>query len=265
MSTPIRDWELERYLQGELDAVGQERVRQAIATDATVSARLAELEASNRAVLQSHPAAAVAAAISARRRTAEARAAAPRPARARRSLLLLAPALVGAAVLVALVRPTHEVVIDAGQPPAADGGNRVKGAPELVMRCRRGADELEMKDGDAARAGDLIQLAYVPAGRVYGLILSIDGAGGVSLHYPESPEGTTRLEVGGATLPHAYELDTAPGFERFFFITGSQPVPVRAVLARARALARDPSHAAREPINLGAGFEESSMLVRKLP
>ena len=263
MTALVHEWELERYLVGELDPVTSERLRVALACDPALQARLAALEASHAAILAAHPPAEAAFAIVGRQRRGQAQSDRRRgPGRGRR-LLLVAPALASVAVLVVLLRPADEGVVPSTAPAVVDAGYRVKGGPELIVRCRRGDEDVEMREGDLAGAGDVVQLAYAPAGRAYGVILSIDGAGGVTLHAPEKIDGSTRLKTGGASLPHAYELDAAPGFERFVFVTANQPVSVGEILARAQVLARDPNRAARAPLGLPVGFAETSMLLRK--
>ena len=67
------------------------------------------------------------------------------------------------------------------------GGQRPLPAPALRLYRRvAGADQL-LRDGATARPGDLLQLAYAAGGETHGVILSIDGAGSVTLHFPRTP------------------------------------------------------------------------------
>lgn len=263
MSAPVRDFELERYLLGELDADATLRVRAAVTSDPDVAARLAALEASNTEILARQPASEVARAIEARRRAADARAAqtARRPTR---FLMILAPTVATAALVFSVVSRDAP---DGGKSAVIDTpfGDRAKGDPGLSVFLRRGADVQELKSGDPAHPGDVLQLSYTPAGRAYGIILSIDGASAVTLHYPEDPRASTQLSAGTSALPHSYELDAAPGFERFFFLASDRPIAVDDALAKARALARDRNSAEHEKLGLGAGVQEVSTIVRKAP
>jgi hypothetical protein len=65
-----------------------------------------------------------------------------------------------------------------------------------------------------------------------------------------------------ATLPHAYALDDAPGFERFFFITANEPIDVQHSLAAVRALAGR-ADSATAALELPAGFRQRSLYLRK--
>ncbi len=117
-----------------------------------------------------------------------------------------------------------------------------------------------------ARAKDLLQLGYVSAGKRFGIILSVDGRGVVTLHSPVGHRGDSRLAPGGLTfVPQAFELDDAPDFERFFFVTADVPIDVEAVLAAGYALGRDHDRARNGLLNLASFLSQSSFLVQKPP
>jgi hypothetical protein len=152
-------------------------------------------------------------------------------------------------------------------PGGRDETERVKGnGPRLaVARERPGLDAEPLGPGARARAGDVLQLSYLSAGRPYGVVLSIDGRGTVTRHWPESGDGAAPLEARGAVpLAHAYILDDAPGFERFFLVTGNTVFAVQVPLEAARRITS--SGAARTaPLGLPAGFEQATLLLEKLP
>jgi Domain of unknown function (DUF4384) len=134
------------------------------------------------------------------------------------------------------------------QHPAYKDGT-AKGDPALTLQRMRGDDVKRVTSGDAVRAGDRIQIYYRPNTATYGVILSIDGRGHVEQHFPARENGSTRLERGeggraSVMLSHSYELDDAPGFERFVFVTAARAIDLAAVRASADNLARD--HQRRE-------------------
>ncbi|MBN1961938.1 MAG: hypothetical protein JW841_13415 [Deltaproteobacteria bacterium] len=265
-NTHIRDWEIERYLLGELNNERQEYIHNLLATDCELQKRLADIEADNVAVLAKHPGTTFAAAIN--NRLQQKSEYLPKTKRSNLSkLLFLAPALAGAAVILFVWQPmnTDEVIIHNNTVTKVDPGNRVKGAPHLIIHRQENNEQFELINGDTAKAGDLLQLAYVPSDSTYGMIISMDGSGNVTLHFPENSTGNTALTKGGAALPHSYELDDAPLFERFIFITAKHPIPVGAILARAHALARNPQKASSASLELTKEFNETSLLIRKLP
>lgn len=151
--------------------------------------------------------------------------------------------------------------------PAAIRAARGPGATDgrLVIH-RKGTDHpIRLADGDGVHDADLVQVGYTAGKDVHGVILSIDGAGTVTLHSPESGDGSTALEHGHfAVLPHAYELDAAPGFERFFLVTSKAPLDVADVLDAAHRLASRPQAAQHLELDLPCAWQQSSVLLRKL-
>lgn len=153
----------------------------------------------------------------------------------RRTAWLAVPLLVTAAAgLVAVVVPRGAL-----PPPAAPEGIRVKGlAPRLVVHRRTPGGAEVLSPGATAHPGDLVQLGYVAAGRAYGVIVSLDGTGAVTRHWPARGEAAAPLESGREVLlPESFRLDAAPRFERFFLVTSDRPFDVATVLTSARALA----------------------------
>ena len=127
-----------------------------------------------------------------------------------------------------------------------------------------GTVKLLLKSGAKAKQGDLLQIAYISAGENFGVIFSIDGNGAVTLHYPEHKKQSTFLKKEKKVLlESAYELDDAPGFERFFFITSPAPINVDGVLKKAWELARDPNLAETANIELKQSFKQTSVLIEK--
>lgn len=143
---------------------------------------------------------------------------------------------------------------------------RSKGlAPSLQVYRRQGSSAELLGPETPLRAHDVLQLGYVAAGHAHGVLLSIDGAGQVTLHQPAEPQASTRLQgtQGERLLTTAYELDDAPDFERFFWIVADQPLPVDTLLARARALATDKDRAQRELLVLPARATQYTVSFRK--
>ena len=113
-----------------------------------------------------------------------------------------------------------------------------------------------------ARKGDRIQLGYFAGSAPQGVIVSLDGRGRVSLHFPLSLDSSPVLPGREASLPKAFELDDAPGFERFFFVTGEAVSP-GAVLSAARVLALRPDKSVA-PLALPTALWQSSFNVLKV-
>ena len=77
-------------------------------------------------------------------------------------------------------------------------------------------------------------MQYHAAGRQYGAILSVDGYGSVTQHFPARGDRARALDTTGlVSLEFAYELDDAPRWERFYFVTSTTAFELPGVLAAA--------------------------------
>jgi hypothetical protein len=261
----INEHFLERYLLGELPPDEAGEVERAAAADPRVRSAIEGLEASNRDILARYPAASFKARLLDRLKDAES------PVRSWNRWAAFAAA--GAALVLAAVLIVPRIRHLSSGPPFGAGGEQdlVKGAAAVdltrtqLLVYRKAGDMAELVgDGTEARAGALLQLAYVAASERYGTILSIDGGGGVTRHFPADEGGSTLLSLNKRVLlQSALELDDAPGFERFFLVTSAAPVDVGAVMAKAVELARDPAAAKRADLDLPAGLKQTSVLVLK--
>ncbi|MBM4353060.1 MAG: DUF4384 domain-containing protein [Deltaproteobacteria bacterium] len=282
MDRRIPDLRLEQYLLGELPPDQADEIAALEQSDPGVRARLEALRTSNESILRDYPPRVIAAQVS--RREAEG----PRRRPIGWMLPIAATAVVAASIIVWVARDvgperqgpgyrsgpqeTHgPKMVDPGtrlkgesllllhRVTAGDGGHEADSTPDSEDNPRALGVEL-LSDGDSASAGDVLQLEYVAAGAPYGMILSIDGRGTVTLHYPPAEGGDTTLAPGGAVpLPRSYELDDAPGFERFILVTSQAPVPVAEILEIARILGADPAR----PLPLRATLVQKSVLLRK--
>ncbi len=264
--TTLPDWLVERAARGEVPAASRRRIDQA--DPAELAARIERLREQDAAELRAHPVGPALADIE----RAVARERARRTTR-RRGAQAGFLALAGAVVVVVLVvgRSGGPRGAPQGEDPAASETSaaesettRVKGDLRLMVYRKAGERAERLADGAAVRAGDLLQLRYNGGGRRHGLIASIDGAGAVTLHFPDSPEAPTALGERTTDLPHAYALDDAPRFERFFFIAADQPIDVARTLSALRALAARPD-SERAALELPPRFRQFSLLLHKAP
>ena len=186
----VSDWLLERLKAGDLPPGVSAKVRSHLEASGSL-ARLDELEASDRSILAAHPPAEVAREIERRLALLES------TPKARVRLPLVVPGLaIGAMAAVASVL----VIIRPG--PGHGGGETssaetvtLKGLePHLVIyrKTASGADVLGASNPVHAR--DMLQVAYIGAGRRFGVIASVDSAGTVTLHLPEQPGAASPLE-----------------------------------------------------------------------
>jgi anti-sigma factor RsiW len=253
--------QLERYLLGELDPAATAAVEAALAQDPLLADQVAAMRSEDAAVRARYPAGLVVPGL-------RAQLAAPRRPLHQRPAAFAGLAV--AAVAACALLP--------GSLPSAPGGRApavVAAAPviedtvakgdldaKLLVYRQVGAAIEPLADGALAQAGDVLGLAYQAAGALHGVILSVDGRGAVTLHQPAHPEAGTALDrTGTINLSQGYQLDDAPAFERFVFVTGGAPIDVGAVLDAARAL--PPAAARAAPLELPPGLDQRSLLLRK--
>ena len=279
-SARLSDLQLEKIALGEaspaqpLDEAGQ--------------ARLQALRDSDAQILARYPAAQQAEQIAARVAKADA---AQAGHRTRRQPRLWLPVLASAASVLVVVVWTSRPRVNPGGGIGSLGGPDVdvitaKGGPVApsLRLYRQGAGQAEpLSDGALAQRGDLVQLAFVAGSARYGVLLSIDGRAGVTVHFPMGTDAGTapstalgnphsplspageRTEV---RLPQAFRLDDAPRFERFFFVTADEAhrdaLRLADIVERARRLAGDPAQAEHAELpELPAGLQQQSLRVRK--
>ena len=96
------------------------------------------------------------------------------------------------------------------------------------------------------------------------MILYIDGNGNVTLHFPDKENNPTSLDQDKKILLHnAIELDNAPGFERFFFITSSVEINAAEILKKAAILANNPDRVKKDNIDLPENVNQYSIIIIK--
>jgi len=244
-----------------LGEIGDHRKQRIVAEmgEESVRAAMLGLEESNREILQASPPEVVVKQILARAtRTGPIPIPFRRTAGPRRFLIpLAAAAAMALAVIVGLrvFQPTFPGV-------TIQDTTRVKGEPYLLI-YRDTADSPELVgEDDTLRESDRIQIKYVAAGDEYGAIVSVDGRGGVVLHYPADAGSAPRLDPREAVaLEHSYVLDDAPRFERFFFVTSDSEFSVASVMAAAAALAQ--GGADTRPLDLPPQMRQTWVLLKK--
>lgn len=219
---------VEKDALGELPLDLDPAIREHLQADPDRSARLAELRASDEEILAQYPPQETIARIQKRLRETGKGTGRRLALRFALAAVLVLVAAAGVLVLVALPEDPGETIL-------------VKGDPGLAIHRRTAGAPEPLEPGDRVRAGDLLQISYLPKGAAHGVILSADGRGNVNLHFPPDASLPTRLERNDrVSLPFSYELDDAPGFERFFFITSAFAIPVDQVVRWAGMLGADP-------------------------
>lgn len=218
----IPDWKLERFLLGELDPDEMNRIERELKGDEALQARLKALEESNQELLERYPAPWMARQIE---RKLESSASHRKTAKDRRGFRLWpVPALSMAAVvilLLAVMPQSRDWLLGETDRPVPITDTRIKGLePQLKLYRKTESGSERLQNGVAAREHDLILIQYEAAGKGYGVIFSVDGHGSITRHIPLEGDKSPELDQDGAiSLDFAYELDDAPLWEKFYFVT----------------------------------------------
>jgi hypothetical protein len=249
---PVPDWELAMYRLGELQPARAEKIRERLAGDPELAARLEALDAREAELKERLPPRVVAARVE--------EATAPDEHRRNVRRWWLVAELMVAALLLVLILPPLLAPEPATSP--AVPGVRDKGV-EPYLRIHRevpgGLEELS--PGDRVGTGERLQLSYTGLGRPYGVVLSVDGRGAVTLHLPRGGSQAAELAPEGTVdLPESYELDDAPDFERFYLITAQESFAIEAAITAAEALEHG-----RASLDLPRHLEQAEFTVRKAP
>jgi hypothetical protein len=114
---------------------------------------------------------------------------------------------------------------------ASEEGIRLKGLePHLAIFRKTDSGAEPLHPGEKARPGQFLRIGYQAGGYPYGAILSVDGNGNVTRHWPAEGNRAGRLENGEALLPSSFELDGAPDYERFYFVVSKKPFELNPLL-----------------------------------
>jgi len=268
------DYYLERYVLNELPGDEFQVMKNLEARDASVKAAIEEIRRSNADILALYPPDAVVEALQKNTQKTnirhEKRAKRFVPS-AFRLLLIYGTGLAALVLALLFVLPGFKKDQSLPFPLEQKDVTLIKGVPRIdltktqLLIFRKSEDRIDLVDsGEKAEAGDLLQLGYVAVDHPFGIIFSIDGRGGVSLHFPAERDGSTRLDLNKqALLSHAIELDDAPGFERFFFLTSRDKIDADQWLRRAEFFAEDRERALKENMALEEGLHQYSVLIRK--
>jgi hypothetical protein len=260
----IPDLLLERYRLGEMSSAEIEWLERRLEADDSLRARLLALEASDEEMGRRYPPGWLAERI---RQRLRANASRPSPKAIRRSISWRLPIAVTAAAVIVLAvgwrlfGPLHLHPWLASN--SSEPGDRIKGDMLVLFRKTAKGSEV-LVDRSRARAGDQIRIGYRAAGHSHGLILSIDGRGVVTRHFPLQGRWAAPLTRDGLTLlDHSFELDDAPGWERFYLVTGHAAFSVAPVLEAARTLAETAGTGPPHALMLPASLDQSSLILIK--
>lgn len=139
--------------------------------------------------------------------------------------------------------------------------SRVKGGTPYISVYKKSGESFERLGAEAlVKERDVLQISYVAFRKRFGAIFSVDGKGVLTLHYPEVPGEAARLvPEGEVILPNAFELDSSPKFERFFFFTSQEPFHTNGIIRSFKPYGNSDSF----DIQLPKSIRQFSVLLKK--
>lgn len=271
-SKALPDLLLEKYLLGELSTDQLNRVEQHLKSDKKSTRRLEELKISNREILEKYPPDKIARQINDKleyliKKQSHER----RSNRGLFKILTVATSTIAAIIAFLIIVP---VAFQTQKNELTQGAEttRIKGSnpaisehkPGIMVYIKKQNSIDVLVNGAKVQEHDVIQLAYKAEGRKYGLIFSIDGRGALTMHYPLDEDNVAELNPGREVyLSSSYELDDAPLFERFFFITSQDTFPAENIIEEAEVLASNPENAIKDELSLPKNLEQTSFILIK--
>ena len=218
----ISDFKLERYLLGELPEKEMRELQERELSDEIFAARVREMREQGKRFLAENPFAALDDKLDAIEDSKSSVDGLPNVL-----WLTVAAAVVialGIFSVVALSRDdatydNHSASMEVAMADV-DNGTRIKGMQATLEVWKKTGDSaVQMVNLGNAYEGDEIQLRYRVPQKCFGMLISMDGNGTITMHMGEGDKAI-ELEPGKmTTLPFAYKLDNAPKFEKFFLLT----------------------------------------------
>ena len=271
----IPGWLLERYLLGELPKSKLKKIRIQLKDNPNLREEIERLEKSDKNTLDKYSPASIVPEIMSRyikEKNSKENIIRATPIFFKR-VLYFSPVFVSALVIFFIGLQIYKSNLSSSKNIKFEGGTRVKGpqnqhanmqTTHLIIHRKNNSNIELLENGVKAKAGDLLQLAYVVAKESYGVIFSIDGNGNVTLHFPDKKKESTALKQRKKVfLASAYELDDAQEFERFFFITSNSEIDVEQIIKSAETLAKNPGSIKNENIWLKDTLNQYTILIKK--
>lgn len=237
----ISELQLEKYLLGESDPAAKKIIESSIKKSPELKKRLRVLQNSDKTILQEYDSAFTASQI--KQRAESGNKAFNKGKTGIFKKAAIPSAAIAASLLLFIFFDPFYTVSPVKKITDQVEVTRIKGDETKIYLYRKNKSDIEiLSDKSKAWTNDLLQIGYFTAKECYGIIVSVDGRGTVTLHYPKPGKNYVMMTAGkNVLLDSAYELDDAPAFEKFFLITGDGNINVDSVLKKMKlfAMSRD--------------------------
>lgn len=264
----INQREIERYILGELPERRLKKIEEFLKENKESQEEIKKIKDSNKKILTMYPSDRIVEKIFSglgKEKNKQKKKIKSRPVFVRR-LLYVSPLFVLAILVVFLNLDLFKHETDKPDIKDLDQTTRSKGLSHAYLTVfKSGQGKIkQLKNQGRAKAGDTLQLFYSSPKESYGVIFSIDGRGGVTLHYPYGIEQSTALKLKKKVkLPSGFLLDDAPDFERFFFITSNLEIDVARILGKAKNQAKNLSQIEKGNVTIDKNLRQYSIIIKK--
>jgi hypothetical protein len=165
-------------------------------------------------------------------------------------------------VILLLLPPPGEWI---GGKPVTPIDTRIKGLdPQILLFRKTEAGSERLENGAIAKEHDLILMQYAAAGRAYGVIFSVDGRDSITRHAPLKGSKPLQLQQEGpVSLDFSYELDDAPRWEKFYFVTSDSLFDLDVVFKAAEHMTLETRVAPRDSLSLPLGLHQTMFTLEK--
>ncbi|MHB8872950.1 MAG: hypothetical protein ACYC8T_04620 [Myxococcaceae bacterium] len=217
----LKDPILERYLADALAPAAKQDLERVLEESEPDRARVAELRADSQAFLTLHPPGQMAARYE--------KQAAKKPWWQLPSLLAPLGAAMALATVLLISRPPEDPYL-------------TKGKVALTVHRREGVSSVQVRQGEALKAGDAIRFEVVAPGPGFVAVVSRDPSGQVTVYHPYGGRAAAPYDSRAPLLATAIELDQVVGIEEIYALYSKQAFPLEGVL-EAIAAGKNPGEA----------------------
>lgn len=227
-SQPISDFMLEAYVSGDLSDTQMKELHVLIQNDTTLQAQVEFLKRDSEIFLDRYPASGVLTEVE--RRLKQLPSTQPHKdvtSSLRRLSLALGGGLCALLIFTLLPNP----------PTPSDNGIRTKGvSPGLAIYDVGNQDQSRLLKSDAfITQGTTLQVSITNAQDVYAWVISIDGRGSLTSHFPRDGESSL-ISSAKFRLNASYTLDDAPIHETFILVTAQEPLDTQLSLNQLKSI-----------------------------
>lgn len=261
----ISDILLEKYLLNELPPKEKIRVDNQLKKDSELQKRLENIEKSNKDILENYSAEIIAANILNIAKLREKKDSKRKNSQTKhiKNLFLTALITTTAAITFFVFLPLENTITNISNNNLIEN-TTIKGEHVKLFIYRKKNNQVTQLENDAkAFENDLLQIRYQSTKNKYGVIFSVDGNGTITLQYPQNTYSTTKLKSSKKeALSNAYELDNAPLFEKFYFVTSTDEINIQELINTIKEYVKN-SNVLNSSLPIDEKFEYTTITIIK--